>query len=283
MSTVNVPSESKPGQSYRVDVHEDVAVCDCPGFLTHGHCKHVKEILMTNGSEAEDVDTQEVTALALRVPDRLLPTVGELSVMGKIARTLVQASGHAIPKTVDTSAKAAAIMLAGWEIGLRPMNAFRHIFVVNGRTELDAQAMMGLVKSSDTTADFIFHRYDPDACDVELRRNGRRAARCEYTIEDAQRSGQTKSRDGDKSAWTGFARDMLAWAAVKRVCRLGAPDLINVFSGISVADADALLTEPVVEADEDGVIIERPEQASPDEPDPRGDPSMLTAKELENG
>ena len=52
-----------------------------------------------------------------------------------------------------------AVMLAGWEVGAKPMTALRHMFVVNGRTEPDAQLMMGIVKARDPSARFQFQEF----------------------------------------------------------------------------------------------------------------------------
>src|SRR5207244_565354 len=133
----------------------------------------------------------------------------------------------------------AAVLLAGWELGVKPMTAFRHIFVVNGRTEPDAQVMMGLVRAKDPSAQFIFHQYTAEYCDVELRRGGESVIRVMYTIDDAIRSGQT-AKGGP---WKQYPRDMCAWAAVKRACRLGAPDLVNAIPSVMEGDAADLLEE----------------------------------------
>jgi len=74
---------------------------------------------------------------------------------------------------------------------------------------------------------------------VELRRGGESVIRVMYTIDDAIRSGQT-AKGGP---WKQYPRDMCAWAAVKRACRLGAPDLVNAIPGIDAGEAADLLEE----------------------------------------
>ena len=195
---------------------------------------------MTQETDERAVVKHEGPApLEVSIPPRSLPTQAELSVMGKIAQTLVQARGHSVPKEIDSAAKAAAVLLAGWELGVKPMTAFRHIFVVNGRTEPDAQVMMGLVRAKDPSAQFIFHVYTTSACEVELRRGGKHVVTGMYTMEDARASGQL-AKGGP---WKQYPRDMLAWAAVKRACRLGAPDLVNAIPSVMEGDAADLLEE----------------------------------------
>ena len=193
----------------------------------------------------QDTDERALVAhegpapLEVSIPPRSLPTQAELSVMGKIAQTLVQARGHSVPKEIDSAAKAAAVLLAGWELGVKPMTAFRHIFVVNGRTEPDAQVMMGLVRAKDSSAQFIFHDYTADRCKVEVRRGDKHIVTVEYTLRDATASGQM-AKGGP---WKQYPRDMCAWAAVKRACRLGAPDLVNAIPSVMEGDAGELLEE----------------------------------------
>jgi hypothetical protein len=244
--TARYISRSQPGQSYKTTVRNGAGVCDCFGFRTHGRCWHVKRLIVKernmNENKAEEralVAHEGPAPVEVNIPPRSLPTSAELSVMGKIAQTLVQARGHSVPKEIDTMAKAAAVLLAGWELGVKPMTAFRHIFVVNGRTEPDAQIMMGLVRAKDASAQFIFHEYTAERCKVELRRGGESIVTVEYTLKDATASGQL-AKGGP---WKQYPRDMCAWAAVKRACRLGAADLINAIPGIETADAADLIEE----------------------------------------
>jgi hypothetical protein len=146
-------------------------------------------------------------------------------------------------------------MLAGFEVGIPPFSALRRIFPVNGKTEMETQLLMGLVKAADPTAQFVFHRYEADGADVELFRNGVSVLRCTYTEADRDRSkqgykkmgqwkqgqngrnyfeavkdanGKIKYEADEESPWFKYPRDMYAYNAVKRCCRLGAPDAINM-------------------------------------------------------
>src|SRR3990167_801332 len=179
-ATFEVPSETSD-RIYKLEVHDGRAVCDCPGFTNHGHCRHVdeatKEETVTDAQTEPIEESRALTVapqpLAVTMPTRTLPTREEVAIIGSIAASVVKAAGHAVPKEMDSPYKAMAVMLAGWELGMKPMTALRHIFCVNGRTEPDAQAMMGVVRALDPTADFIFHEWTEEVCKVELRRQGR--------------------------------------------------------------------------------------------------------------
>lgn len=204
-------------------------------------------------------------------PESLLITHAELRLMYTIAQTVIPAAGQAVPKGIDTPAKAMAVMLAGWELGFRPMTSLRHLHIINGRTEPDAQAMQALVLANDASARFEWHDYSDTLCDVTLHRAGRAPVRVSYSLDDAKRSGQAAKQ----GPWKEYTRDMLAWSAVKRCCRLGAPDLIN-FGGASVASVQALAQD--IEPLELGEAVEvaAAAQYNPgDEPDDSdGQPSL---------
>jgi len=178
-----------------------------------------------------DPEDAAPSALAVIPPTALLPSMGDLQVIHQIASTAGGGRGL-VPASIKTPEQAFAIMLAGWEMGARPLTALRHVFAVNGKTEPDAQLMMGVVQAREPTAQFIFHQHDAQKADVELQREGRQPIRIEYTIADAKASGQFNN-----GPWEKYPKDMLRWACIKRLCRFGAPELINAVSGVSLDEA----------------------------------------------
>lgn len=191
--------------------------------------------------------------------------------MAALAKSVVYARGQALPAAIDTPEKAFAVALAGWELGVKPMTAFRHVFTVNGRTEPDAQLMMGMVRAKDPRARFTFKQADATACTVTLERPGQEAITVTYTLADAQASGQA-AKGGP---WKSYTRDMLAWAAVKRVCRLGAPDVINNIAGVPVSEAATMMAlAPGPEEDFDFG------QVAPAVPAPQPEPAKAAPDEL---
>jgi hypothetical protein len=137
-----------------------------------------------------------------------------------------------LPQYIKTEDEAIAVMVAGWEFGAKPMTALRHVYVINGKTEPDAQLMLGIVKARDPSARFIFHETTVEVCDAELLRKGASVLRLRCTIDEVPKALREKP-----GPWGQYRRDMLRWYTVRRVCRLGAPDLINTLGGISVTEA----------------------------------------------
>lgn len=180
--------------------------------------------------------------IRLEPPRTVLPTQAELSVIWDIAQSVVATRGHAVPMSIDSPAKAAAVMLAGHELGVKPMTALRHIFVVNGRTEPDAQIMAGILAAREPDAQLEIIELTAERCTMRISRPSR-GVRAEYTYElaDAERAGLLKNDN-----WRKYPKDMLRWAATKRLCRAYAPDLVN--SVAAYAPAAPLLAEPAEEA-----------------------------------
>ena len=143
-----------------------------------------------------------------------------------------RAAGQTIPATLDTPAKAAAVILAGRELGFDPMTSFRRFYIVNGQTQLDAQGIVALVQRAG--GDIVYHETTDTVADVEIVRPGRASVRVRYTMEQAVKAGSTKNKYGDKAVWTSHPADMLIWKAVTRAGKRGAADLINAIEGAMV-------------------------------------------------
>lgn len=182
-----------------------------------------------------DPDMPPSIIVADRPPTALLPSRDDLEAMALIAGQAVKATGM-IPASIKTKEQALAILIAGWELGLRPMTALRHVYCVNGKTEIETRAMVGIIRARDKSIQFAWPEYTAEAVTCELSRPGQPVTRVRYTVADAKASGQME-KDGP---WRRYTRDMLYAAATKRACRLGAPDLINAIEGAMQTEAEAV-------------------------------------------
>lgn len=210
----------------------------------------------------EEATTTALAPIKVTPPQSILPTKGELEVIGLIARSVVGARGMAVPQAIDHPAKAAAIMIAGFELGVPPMTALRHIFTVNGKTEPDAQLMAGIVLAREPGSTLEVIEEDAEHCTARLVRPARRInAEYTYYLSDAKRAGLIKAGGN----WDKFPKDMMRWAAFKRLCRAYAPDLINSV-GVPVSDdldVGGDVADTGAYAVIDGVVSEvTPEQAA---------------------
>lgn len=239
---VHAPSESVEGRGYTLHIRGDVVTCNCLGFTTHGRCKHAaaaKEIVMSeNNTALAKRDAPPEALVVQQPPTALLPSRDELTLMTAIAEQAVRAVG-VVPTSIKTKEQAVAIMMAGWELGLRPMTALRHVYVVNGKTEVETRAMVGIIKSRRPDITFAWPEYTAEAVTCVVRRPGQPETRVRYTKADATASGQL-AKGGP---WKSYTRDMLYAAATKRACRLACPDIINGIetSMHTVSEAESLV------------------------------------------
>lgn len=110
-----------------------------------------------------------------------------------------------LPKGVDTPQKAIAIIMRGREIGLTSMQALTTIYVVEGRTQMSADLMVGLILTSGKCEYF-----DPVVISSEVvtyvtkRRGSSREVEMSWTIADAERAGLLT-----KDVWKKYPMSML--------------------------------------------------------------------------
>lgn len=209
-------------------------------------------------------------------PPGRLPNQEEFAMMRQIASLAIEASKDAtdatrpLPKGIKTVEQAMMVMLAGHEVGMPPQTSLRRLFIVNGKIELETQALMGLVRAYDPAYDFHFRRYDHGGCIVDLYHGERLIFTGTYDDADVERSrqgmrlqrdfshGKTRGANGEywpvlkingveqwesdpDSPWQRYRRDMMAYSAVKRACRLGAPQATNQINPAKIVDGDYTL------------------------------------------
>lgn len=221
---------------------DPVAACNCPGFVSHGHCWHQEEVL------GKDYDmTTALQPYRVQPPAALLPTTQDLKMIQAIAATAGRETSL-VPKVAGkpmTQGQAAVIMLYGRELGVQPMAALNQIYVVNGRPQASAQLMTGLMQGADPDAGVEILERTTEKARVRITYKGRKQT-FEATIEDAKRANLTKN-----PTWSTYPKQMLVWTAVRTGVRLMAPDALNALAQLpAVGDAEAMFPP----AEEEGVI-----------------------------
>jgi hypothetical protein len=165
-----------------------------------------------------------------------VPSREEIGNTLSLAKVLYETRGAQIPESIKNVQQAAAVIMAGRELGFDPMTSFRRIYMVNGQTQLDAQGITA--KIQDAGGNLIFH-CDCDACaDIELVRPGRPNLRIKYTMEQARKAGSNMGKYGEKAPWKAHPADMLVWKAITRLGKRGAADIVNAIEGSMVRVAD---------------------------------------------
>jgi hypothetical protein len=131
--------------------------------------------------------------------------------------TLAREAGI-IPREMN-AAQAQAIILAGREIGLEPLQSLRTMAFINGRLTMSVQLQLALARQRAGVRVQQLTETD-DSCTVTLARDGERIT-CTYTLADARRAGLERSH-----GWQKYPRQMLRWRAIGDALRIIAPDVV---------------------------------------------------------
>jgi hypothetical protein len=131
--------------------------------------------------------------------------------------TLAREAGI-IPREMN-AAQAQAIILAGRELGLEPLQSLRTMAFINGRLTMSVQLQLALARQRAGVRVEQLTETD-DSCTVTLVRDDERIT-CTYTLADARRAGLDRSH-----GWQKYPRQMLRWRAIGDALRIIAPDVV---------------------------------------------------------
>lgn len=171
-----------------------------------------------------------------------------------------------LPASVKSGAAAAAIMLAGRELGIPPMQAFRTIYVVKGNIALSAQLMAALVLRAGHSYEIL--ESSNTRCVIRFTRRGGATYTHEFTLEDAKRAGLVS---GDN--WQRYPKAMLWSRCMSAGIRAFLPDVImGMYTPEELVGGDGV----VIDADGGVVGVVGPEEEPQPEPRPERDSSGRT-------
>lgn len=143
----------------------------------------------------------------------------QLTTLMAVARKVFN-SGVA-PKECTNEDAVFAIMLAGTELGIEPMQSLRCIQIVKGKLSYTADFTVALVQRDSRCKFFRLVEGTDKAATYETLREGHaEPTRLTYTIAQAQRAGLTKN-----STWTSHPEAMLRARCGAALARLVYPDL----------------------------------------------------------
>jgi hypothetical protein len=169
----------------------------------------------------------EEKALTQAQAEALTMSVGDTGfTMSGLAEIFVQSGFFA--KDVKSQSQAIVKILYGRELGLSPIKAMLGIYMVEGRPEVAAAILGGIIKKSGRY-DYREKELTTTACAIEFYRTNPAADTNEsigiarFTWEDAQRAGLAS-----KFNWKQYPEDMLWARALARGIRRYCPDAIGV-------------------------------------------------------
>jgi hypothetical protein len=170
-----------------------------------------------------------------------------------------------LPKGITSDEAALAILLAGRELGMGPMESFRSFHVINGRPTMDASAQLARAVAAGVVVQW--QRSDAEAAIVMLARNGG-SFTSEFTIAMAKRAGLTERNP----TWRAYPEAMLRARAITAGIRAFCPDVVGgpMYSADEVEAAEVTPEPPPV-----ALVV----RATPASSDGRGAPLPWTPGE----
>lgn len=153
-----------------------------------------------------------------------LPTIRDEAIMpqtfeGMLKQAQVLVKSGLLPQSVKQAETALAIMLAGREMGIPPMQAFRSLYVVNGNVTMSAQHMAAMLIQAGVV--YVVKELTDQACTIAFSRSNGMALTYTYTMDDAKTAKLT-----GKDNWQKFAKDMLYNRCMALGARKIAPDVL---------------------------------------------------------
>ena len=188
---------------------------------------------MTNDHpQSKDQQPPAQTAIAERLGDQPKPpadlTFPPLPGIGidlvTLGRFLVQSGYFTDVKSIS---QAAVKVLLGQELGVPPITAMMHVYLVQGRPALASGLMAAKIKGSGRYS-YKIVRHDEGVCEIRFFERGVGGVWDEigasvFTADDAERAGLLKKG----GAWATYRRNMLFARALSNGARWHTPDLFG--------------------------------------------------------
>ena len=159
--------------------------------------------------------------LVKRAPQSLVPVGEEWKAYLQIAQVWVD-SGM-LPTHIKTPQQALATMLAARDFGIKHTAAFKGLWLMNGKVQMEAQVMLGLVIGRLPSFEYTIIEQTDAGCILEGRRDKSKPwIRASFNAKDALRAGLLDRNPTYKT----YPVDMYFSKAVERLCRRVAPDVL---------------------------------------------------------
>lgn len=126
-----------------------------------------------------------------------------------------------LPPGINTPEKAIAIMIKGVELGIPPMQAFSHIYIISGKPGMSAELMFSLILRAIPNLTFHYKKRDDTACIIVATRPGGKPEEFSFTMEDAKKAGLLSNQ-----TWSKYPRAMLRSRCISEMARTLFPDLL---------------------------------------------------------
>ena len=179
-----------------------------------------------------------------------------MTLEGLMAQSAMLVESGLLPKDIKTPAAAAAIILTGRELGIPPMQAFRAIYIVNGKPTISTEHMAAMLLQAGMT--YNIDQLDMDGCVITFMRPGMSYTHS-FMKEDA-----VKASLWGTNTWAKYPKDMMYNRCFSAGARKFAPDVLGKMYTPEEIDPDSVTVDA---AGQTVVIATKPEPEPPTQAD----------------
>lgn len=186
-----------------------------------------------------------------------------------MAQTFIQSK--ALPKHIQNAAQAVLVLQAGYEMGMKPMEAVNSVYIVNGATNIWGKATVRRLREHGYFIEYV--EEDNEHCKARVYKENEEYIET-FLFKDAEESGWTKDSYGKlKVGWkAGQNRKLkMRYGALSAIIKSYIPDVLGSANDI-------------VEVAEDVTIIDVPEvEEKPKEKEGVAEPKSLSETLAQEG
>lgn len=184
-------------------------------------------------SEEKSLTAQKQTALA---PGREYFSPQKWNYMTIMAKVFIKAK--ALPVGIDNAEKLMMVLQTGYESGMKPMEAIRSFYFVNGKLTIYGRAQVAQVIRAGY--DVEWGECNLETATVTIIKKPRKPHTETYTMQEAELAGLPKS---NAFVWGKYPKNMLRWKAFGNAARFYCPEALDGL--YNKEEMEASMDEPV--------------------------------------
>lgn len=183
--------------------------------------------------------------------------------MKEMATTFIESK--ALPKNIENAAQAIMIMQAGYEMGMKPLEAVKSLYIVNGQINIWGAALVRRIREHGWTIEYKMGVERGGNVTAIIRKGKERYEQTAY-FDSAEKSGYTKDYSGKaKIGWReGTNRELkLKYLAISMLIKTKVAEVLGSINDIQEVAEDYPVEEIVSDTPkkkEDNLITSTPEE-----------------------
>lgn len=156
-------------------------------------------------------------------------------------------TSHAIPGYIANAPQLMMIIQAGYEMGMKPLEAMKSLYMVNGSINLWGSALIRRLREHGWVVGYKMSTENEGTC-VATVTKGKESYSESYSFTSAEKSGYTKDSKGNlKVGWrVGVNRNLkLRYGAISMIIKSYIPEVLGSASDV----AEIVEDYPIIEAE----------------------------------